>query len=678
MKKHLVAFICFILIISFSLTTFAAEGEIFAYRFQGSGNNATHLFTPVKLKYEDMIGEGVITYAKRIAKELSNMPEGKRCIDLTLVSAKLDDEPECYIWWDLGAEKLRSVVTQLYKELKANDAVIDYVIDDFEGGMSMWGLKKENLAVIIADSRYESEIRPLLVERGFEFSSTGTTELDPILQFTSNDMYQIWNGVMLRRTTDYYNKTMYEPIKQYYPNVKYSNYGFKDSLGLNKIYDTGGHKTYLYGETYKGGTHSSPVLYGGLGAITKPGRQPEGYPHEKFDATSFNTVLYSVVCMQDSITSGDGNAMPWIPLRSASDSDMNNEYYAELIFHLALLGSDPLLLFNPSSENLADDESHLSELLEEINSILGMGKKSTLVTKVTSWDSSYILSGMNADGKSVWRITPDLYVPGVTIENFLSHKEKLIFQIGNQVVIFPEGSKILENNMSGYGYWIEAPYGVKPQEIRVSSIEAPLAPVLTEDNMPSGYKFNTTYTKYVLENGQPQSGNQSKPINPNGSNLVVDNTHWANKALKKAVQDGVIIGSDKGIEPDRNVTYAEFLTMIQRMMSIDISGLPTDKWYTPVYMKALEYGWIDADYSMSSNLNREYAALIVARALKLNTSVDSGEFADMSAVSSEECKKAIKACAAVGIINGYPNGNYEPLNTITRAEAVVILQRALN
>lgn len=677
MKKFVLLVITVLMILSLPLEILAAEGEIFSFRFQESGNDAAHLFTPIKLNYDDMMGEGIITYAKRIANELSNMPEGKRCIDLTRISAKLDDEKENHLWWDIGADKLRAVTTQLYKELKANGAALDYVIDDFEGGMSMWSIKSENIEEIMRDSRYETEIRPLLVENGFEFSTDGASELDPIFQFTQNNMYHVWNGVMSRRVSEYYNRTMYEPIKEFYPDVKYSNYGMTESLGLNKIYDGAGHKDYLAGRSYKAGTHSSPVLYGGLGAITKQGRQPEDYPHDKFDSTSYNTVLFSLIRVQDVMTSGDGKIMPWIPCFNAADSDMNNDYYDELVFHLGLLGADPLLIFNPASENLINDENHLSALLEELNSVLGSGIKNTLTNKVTPWDSAYLLSGMETADKTIWRITPDLYVPGVSTDNFLSDKEKLIFQIGNQVVIFPEGSKIIENTMSDYGYWIESPKGTIPQEIRAEGIEAPLAPVPTEDNIPSGYNIQATYTKYVPGSSQNQAADTINDKKPQISTGAVDNTHWASKALTKAVQDGIIIGTDKGIEPDRNVTYAEFITMLQRMMGIDTTGMSADVWYTPAYNKALEYGWINADYGMESELSREYAAIIVSRALRLNTSVEENAFNDMASVTSNEGLKAINACASIGIINGYPDGSFGPLNTITRAEAVVILQRAL-
>ncbi len=679
MKKFVLLVITALIIISLPLEILAAEGEIFSFRFQESGNDAAHLFTPIKLNYDDMMGEGVITYAKRIANELSNMPEGKHCIDLTLISAKLDDEKENHLWWDIGVDNLRAVTTQLYKELKANGAVIDYVIDDFEGGMSMWSIKREDIEEIMRDSRYETEIRPLLVENGFEFSSDGASELDLIFQYTQNNMYHVWNGVMSRRVSEYYNRTMYEPIKEFYPDVKYSNYGMTESLGLNKIYDGGGHKDYLMGRSYKAGTHSSPVLYGGLGAITKPGRQPEDYPHDKFDATSYNTVLFSLIQVQDVITSGDGKIMPWIPCINAADSDINNDYYNELVFHLGLLGAEPVLLFNPASENLINDENHLSALLSELNSVLGSGIKNTLTNNVTPWDSAYIISGIETAEKTIWRITPDLYVPGISIDNFLSDKEKLIFQIGNQVVIFPEGSQIIENTMSDYGYWIESPKGTVPKEIRAEGIEAPLAPVLTEDNIPSGYNIQAKYTKYVPESPQNQVSEPDDDKKQQISTEDVDSTHWASKALAKAVQEGIIIGSDRGIEPDRNVTYAEFITMLQRMMGVDIAGVTADVWYSPAYTKALEYGWINADYSMESDLSREYAALIVARALRLNTSVgEENAFADMASVTSNEGLKAINACAAVGIITGYPDGRFGPLNTITRAEAVVILQRALN
>ena len=67
MRRFIFLVITVIIILSLPLGTLAAEGEIFSFRFQESGNSAAHLFTPIKLNYDDMMGQGVIIYAKKIA-----------------------------------------------------------------------------------------------------------------------------------------------------------------------------------------------------------------------------------------------------------------------------------------------------------------------------------------------------------------------------------------------------------------------------------------------------------------------------------------------------------------------------------------------------------------------------------------------------------------------------------
>lgn len=152
--------------------------------------------------------------------------------------------------------------------------------------------------------------------------------------------------------------------------------------------------------------------------------------------------------------------------------------------------------------------------------------------------------------------------------------------------------------------------------------------------------------------------------------------HWAESYLTKAVADGLIKGSDKGIEPDRNVTKAELITMIMRALNIenDTSG---EKWYSYAANKALELGWTNDISDIEMDINRAASAGIMANAKKIdNISADVKAFADETEISATGYLDAVMKCVSGGLITGYPDGTFRPVNTITRSEAVVILQRA--
>ena len=59
-----------------------------------------------------------------------------------------------------------------------------------------------------------------------------------------------------------------------------------------------------------------------------------------------------------------------------------------------------------------------------------------------------------------------------------------------------------------------------------------------------------------------------------------------------------------------------------------------------------------------------------------DTVFDGKSFTDDAQIDATGYLNAVKGCASLGIITGYPEGDFRPLNTITRAEAVVIIQRA--
>ncbi|NMM53422.1 hemoblobin-interacting domain-containing protein [Paenibacillus aquistagni] len=83
-------------------------------------------------------------------------------------------------------------------------------------------------------------------------------------------------------------------------------------------------------------------------------------------------------------------------------------------------------------------------------------------------------------------------------------------------------------------------------------------------------------------------------------------------------------------------------------------------------------GYSDGTYRTSEQLNREQAAVILARALQLNLEkiVDPG-FQDVN--ESSEYYKSIAAVVSAGIFQGYADGTFKPDQSITRAEMAKIL-----
>lgn len=697
-KSLLCKFLCMVVLLTMALpigSVCAEEGKsasFWGYLF-GESTQTKNVYKPFELKYTDLTSKGVIPVAKEAARYLKAMPEGRRAIDIRFVMTEITKDRENLVFWDNGTEKVRELHLEFFEALKNEGAELDYVIDDLEADMSNWSIKKQEVADSITNHpRYATEIRPELEKRNFKFGDESQGDLYYVINYRKDtSAYNIWNRAMDGdRIVYYHNRAAYEPISQFYPDVKLSNYGSSAYNGETKIITGAAHKSYLGGPGINIGTHSSPVCYGMLIHLTYPGNAPDGYPFNEFKKTAYNNMLMEVIKVNSAVLSTEGGKiMPWVGLKNWSSSGYGNffitKYYEEFILHLGLMNPDPFLIYNHGSTKQGDDEVLLSKLFTQLDELAGFDGKKTLLTEAASWDDRYILSGMSAGGRNVWRITPDLYTPGISLENFLIDSEKPTFQIGNQVVVFPEGSYIYtpKENLAEYGYWVISPAGTYPEELRVDGIEEPAEPIFTEDFIPTGYTVEKSYTKYnpsvhkaqqVTEQA-PDEKTEEKTENENKVEISAP-AHWAQKSLDAAVKRGILFGTDTGLMPDRNIQRAEFVTMLLRAMYIETNETQGAEWYTGAINKAKELGWIEAYDDGPTILSREETARIMVRAFKIGQTSRNISFTDMDLISAD-MKDAVLDAAASGMINGYPDGSFNPAGNITRAEAVTMILRCL-
>ncbi|MFD0717055.1 putative Ig domain-containing protein [Paenibacillus sp. GCM10027626] len=163
---------------------------------------------------------------------------------------------------------------------------------------------------------------------------------------------------------------------------------------------------------------------------------------------------------------------------------------------------------------------------------------------------------------------------------------------------------------------------------------------------------------------------------------------WASKVLQEWWAKEWIHGyPDETFRPDTNISRAEFITLVNRVLSLsaqaDISfrDLHPGHWaYDQIaiafhagYMKGYKDGTVRPDSAVS----REEVAFMVNTLLQLDLGKSNvSKFKDAAGFASWS-KAAIGALAAEGILSGYPNGMFRPENKITRAEAVVVLNNAM-
>jgi hypothetical protein len=163
--------------------------------------------------------------------------------------------------------------------------------------------------------------------------------------------------------------------------------------------------------------------------------------------------------------------------------------------------------------------------------------------------------------------------------------------------------------------------------------------------------------------------------------------HWAKDHIEYLFSRGIVNGTgDNAFSPNRSITRAEFLKLIVGTLDdVDIKAaskanfndVAPGQWYTDYINWAAEKGIVEGDGKGNFNpgelITREQMAVIIqnftkAMNIELTPSDAYIEFKDVSQISSW-AKDAVKSVQTSGIINGKPDGNFDPKGKTTRAEA---------
>ena len=143
-------------------------------------------------------------------------------------------------------------------------------------------------------------------------------------------------------------------------------------------------------------------------------------------------------------------------------------------------------------------------------------------------------------------------------------------------------------------------------------------------------------------------------------------------------------------DPNANVTRSEFVKMIAVALGFDMQNkscefddLNESMWQYPYIAAAsglgIVNGYSDGSFGINEPISRQDMAVIAERALrKYGKSFSDGksDFTDDGDIS-QYARDAIANLVGAGIITGMPDGTYAPKSNVTRAQAAVIIYRAL-
>ncbi|WP_342542151.1 S8 family serine peptidase [Paenisporosarcina sp. FSL H8-0542] len=172
--------------------------------------------------------------------------------------------------------------------------------------------------------------------------------------------------------------------------------------------------------------------------------------------------------------------------------------------------------------------------------------------------------------------------------------------------------------------------------------------------------------------------------------------YWAQDEIEVLASRSITSGkTDATFNPEGKITRAEFAVLIARALNLPIDeyqgtfkDVPTSKAWAfagieAAYRAGIVNGKTKDSFNPDALITREEIAAIVVRAVKyqdatLLKDVDSSKsFADDKAIG-DFAKVSVKQAVGLGIITGRSGNKFDPKANATRAEAGVMLYRALD
>ena len=195
----------------------------------------------------------------------------------------------------------------------------------------------------------------------------------------------------------------------------------------------------------------------------------------------------------------------------------------------------------------------------------------------------------------------------------------------------------------------------------------------------------------AVESFEPQTaGVKNKEEEPEASEPKVDITindievHWAQDIIKQLAADDVLIIDEEGnFKPQEDVTRAEFAAMLvkgYRWKNAEIKSFRYSR-IGPRIMcccagRGHSEGYDNGNFGPEDLITREQIAAMIVRAAKLEGPVEGKEFADADEIA-DWAQESVQLASVNDILQGLPDNTFLPKANATKAEAAVIVYRAL-
>ncbi len=163
--------------------------------------------------------------------------------------------------------------------------------------------------------------------------------------------------------------------------------------------------------------------------------------------------------------------------------------------------------------------------------------------------------------------------------------------------------------------------------------------------------------------------------------------HWAESAIARWSDYGIVTGYDGRFAPDESLTRAQMATVLTNTLGLTetaanpFTDVKENDWFAPYVLRCYAAGMMAGDQGRANpnaSITREQAMVMLCRALEIapENEQDLSDYADRGAVSAWAAPY-VAAMVHSGMVSGISADRVGPSSPLTRAALLTILDRAI-
>ena len=171
----------------------------------------------------------------------------------------------------------------------------------------------------------------------------------------------------------------------------------------------------------------------------------------------------------------------------------------------------------------------------------------------------------------------------------------------------------------------------------------------------------------------------------------VETTDWFYAYVLDLKNENIIDGDDNNrFNPNNYVTREEFVKMIVNAADIELAvngegfiDVNSSTWYAPYVYAAKNNGIVNGTsantFGVGAPISRQDMSVIINNIIDIDADISTNRdiFKDDASISSY-AYKAVYSMKALGILNGYESGEFNPRGQLTRAEAAKVIAMVMD